>query len=175
MKPYRLTKEKFFREHEHAALVEKLEQRTPHQFRDTTLIYTALNTGARASELLDIRVSDLDEHERTVYIRGLKNSDDREVPIPDWLFDRLLLLAKQSPDDRIFPISYQRLDQVWHSFRTTKKKFHALRHTFAIRLYERTKDIKLVQMCLGHRDFENTLIYLNFAYKKSEMRRAMGL
>ena len=170
---YKLTKDKYFRDHEYLALVKKLEQRSVSQLRDTTLIFTALYTGARASEILNIFAGDLDIHDKTVFIRGLKNSDDREVPIPDWLFDRLLLLSKESKDGRIFPITYPRLDQIWTTFRTTPKKFHALRHTFAIRLYEKTKDIKLVQMCLGHRDFQNTLIYLNFAYKKSEMRRLM--
>jgi integrase/recombinase XerC len=51
------------------------------------------------------------------------------------------------------------------------KKLHGLRHTFAIRLYKKTKDIRLVQVALGHRNITNTMVYADYAYSQQELRK----
>ena len=40
---------------------------------------------------------------------------------------------------------------------------HTLRHTLATRLYERTRDLALVKMALGHADISTTTIYVHLA------------
>jgi len=133
--------------------------------RNTLMIELAMKCGARASELLAIRKKDLNADFRTVHIRGIKNSNDRDVALNPDLFSRVLDYAKAlGPDDLLFPISYQRLDQIWHEYRPVKKKFHALRHTFAIELYQKTKDILKVKRALGHRSLMNTMIYTEVQY-----------
>ena len=74
-------------------------------------------------------------------------------------------------DDLLFPISYSRLIQIWEHYRPTHKKFHSLRHTFAIRLYKKTKDLRLVQVALGHRNITNTMIYADYVYSQQELRK----
>lgn len=174
---YRLTKEKYLSEAEQQILIRTLKRNAPldvRKSRNSILIYTALYTGGRASELLNLRVEDLDCDEETVFIRGLKGSDDRAIPVPEWLFTMLLRLANKSTDGRLFPISYQRLHQIWNDYRPVPKKFHSLRHSFAINLYKRTKDIRLLQVALGHRDWKNTMIYAEYQYKKEELRRIVA-
>jgi integrase/recombinase XerC len=51
------------------------------------------------------------------------------------------------------------------------KKFHSLRHTFAIELYQKTKDLRLVQVALGHRNITNTMIYADYVYSQQELRK----
>lgn len=140
--------------------------------RNSVLLFLALNTGARAQELLSIRGMDLNEYEETVYIRGLKGSNDREIPLPSWLYKEVQKLAtlNGSPNP-IFPISYNRLRQIWQLYRPVPKKFHSLRHTFAIQLYKKTKDIRLIQVALGHRNITNTMIYADYVYSQQELRR----
>ena len=49
---------------------------------------------------------------------------------------------------------------------------HSLRHTFAIRLYEKTGDLYLVQRALGHRNITTTEIYARVS--DEALRRAVG-
>jgi len=74
-------------------------------------------------------------------------------------------------DQKIFPITYNRYRQIWEMYRPTHKKLHSLRHTFAIELYKKTKDIRLVQFALGHRNITNTMIYADYVYSQQELRK----
>lgn len=156
-----LTKNKFLTSEE-LAMLTKLLVRFPS--RDTALILLAIHTGARAGELLGIKKEDLNDQEQTVFIRGSKGSKDREIPILHSVF---IAVQNYIP----FEISYSRLNQIWDMYRPVNKPFHALRHTFAIELYKRTKDIKLVQICLGHRQLTSTQVYQDFIYEQTELRR----
>lgn len=143
--------------------------------RDALLMLLALHTGARAEELLNVCKNDFSATDQTVYIRGIKGSNDREIPIPHWLADWVVRYIKTMPTDaHLFPISYGRLRQIWIVWRPVPKVFHSLRHTFAIRTYLRTKDIRLLQVALGHRSILNTMIYADYCYSTSEMRRILG-
>lgn len=135
------------------------------------LIMLGLKTGARASELLGIRQQDL-LSDNCIFIRGLKGSDDREVPVRPELFAQLKKYARLQ-DEHLFPINDRYVRRIWHKHRPVKKKFHALRHTYAVRLYEKTQDIKLVKDMLGHRNIANTMIYLDYVDKQSNKRRAV--
>ena len=137
--------------------------------RNCLLISLGLHTGARAQELLNLTVEDLNDQDESVFIRGLKGSNDRELPLKKDLYRGLR--TKLSPTGRLFPISYHRLYQVWHQYRPVPKKFHSLRHTFAIRLYRKTKDLRLVQVALGHRNITNTMIYAEYVYSQQELRK----
>lgn len=139
--------------------------------RNALIIQLGLATGARATELLNITKADVNMHDKTIFIRGIKNSNDREIPITDTLFTGIQSYVSSIQSDRLFNISYERLVQVWDMYRPVKKKFHCLRHTFAIMLYKRTKDLRLVQVALGHRNITNTMIYADYVYSQSELKK----
>lgn len=168
---YSLNKTKYLLEPEAQALEITLQKFHIKDLRNVLLIELALKTGARAQEVLNIRRIDLDEHEQTVLILGLKGSSDREIPLPSPLFKRLFNFASQSKTERLFNISYSRFRAIWVLYRPVHKKLHSLRHTFAIRLYRKTKDLRLVQVALGHRNITNTMVYAEYIYSQVELRR----
>lgn len=169
---YQLNRNKFLSDQELSQLESSLNRFRNESSRDVLLIKLALATGARAQELLNISPMDLSLENKSVFIKGLKGSSDREIPLSHLLFKELFSHARESSHkERLFSISYSRLVQIWNDFRPGKKKFHALRHTFALRLYKKTKDVKLVQMALGHTSLNNTMIYVDFEYKQNELRR----
>jgi site-specific recombinase XerD len=139
--------------------------------RNCLLIELALLTGARAQEVLNLKKRDLNSYDQTVYIRGIKGSNDREIPLPGAFFDQLIAFANSLKGELLFEISYDRLLQVWYLYRPVPKKFHSLRHTFAINLYKKTKDLRLVQVALGHRNITNTMIYADYVYSQTELRK----
>lgn len=150
-----------------------LEKYIDQDERNCLMIWMALKCGGRATELLNLTKQSLSKTRRSVYLVGLKGSKDREVFLHKTFFTRLYNWSLKQPEDRLFPISYERLHQIWGQYRPVKKKFHALRHTFAIQVLKKTKDIKLVQVLLGHRDMKSTMIYLDYLHDEDEKRKAI--
>ena len=167
---YQLNKTKYLLEPEIESLEKVLTKFRDSDPRDTLMIELALATGARASELLGIEKHHLNSDDGSVFIKGLKGSDDREIPLKKPLYERLLKFS-ETQESLLFPISYQRLGKIWGVYRPVVKKFHSLRHTFAIQLYKKTRDLRLVQVALGHRNIQNTMIYAEYVYNTEELRR----
>lgn len=168
---YTLNKNKYLLEPEADRLEYILQSFKLKDARNCTLLWTLLYTGGRAQEILNLRKEDLNNFDECVFIRGIKGSNDREIPVPSWLFKRLETEAGLTEGPDLFPISYNRLRQIWELYRPVHKKLHALRHTFAIRLYKKTKDLRLVQVALGHRNITNTMIYADYIYSQQELRK----
>jgi integrase/recombinase XerC len=170
-KRYALSIKKFLSDRECDQLQETLTKYHKENPRDTTLIWFLAQTGARCTEAILVKWEDFDADTSTVHITGIKGSDDRNIPIPKWLFERIMALPRES--GRPFNISYKRLNQIWNLYRPVKKKTHSLRHTFAQKLYEKTKDIRLVKYTLGHRSIANTMIYVEFHENQASLKNKM--
>lgn len=168
---YALNKNKYLLDAETERLDYILKSFKEKDARNCTLLWTLFHTGGRAQEILNLRISDLNPEEKSVFIRGIKGSNDREIPLPPWLYARIEAEAARAQNEVLFPITYARLRQIWTLYRPVHKKLHALRHTFAIRLYKKTKDLRLIQVALGHRNITNTMIYADYVYSQQELRK----
>lgn len=142
------------------------------EYRNAVFILTALNCGMRVSELLNLKMRDVDFDNKVIYLRSLKNGIDRDLPAPKEFLD---YADKRRAEKYVFDIGYQRIVQIWNFYRPVKKTFHALRHTFAMRLMRRTKNIRKVQYALGHKNLSSTGIYLEEQYKPEDMKRDFGI
>ena len=166
--------EKFLNQVEYDQLNASLLKNEKSCFRDTTLLWMLLHTGARVSEVLAIRPRDFIPDGKRVHIIGLKNSNPREMPLTPFLYERMQTLAEGvDADSKIFKFGYFRAREIWNWWRPAPKKIHSLRHYRAQEIYKRTKDVRLVQKVLGHRYLSTTLIYLDYEYTADELRRAM--
>jgi integrase len=150
--------------------------------RDSLLIELALKCGGRACELIPtydsqgknltgIRKADLNPSFKTVHIRALKGSSNRDVGLSQDLFTRLVRYAADVEGEYLFPVSYPRLVQIWNEYRTVKKTFHCLRHTFAITLYRKTKDVLLLKRAMGHKSINSTMVYTNIPITAEDFSR----
>lgn len=168
---YSLNKNKYLLPPEVQRLRKLLEDYQDSDPRNCFLLSLGLRTGARARELLLLQKQDLNTYDQSVYVRGLKGSNDREIPLEARFFESLTRFAAKVETPRLFPIGYHRLHQIWELYRPIPKKLHSLRHTFAIELYQKTKDLRLVQVALGHRNITNTMIYADYVYSQQELRK----
>lgn len=152
--------------------------------RNALIITLALECGLRASEVLGLTVRDFDPEEATVFIKSFKRSNARQLPIRPALARSIKkymlethekdLWSQIDRDAKLFDIAYNRLHQIWVYYTPNKDKtFHSLRHTFAVKMYMKTKDIKAVQLALGHRKIDNTMVYVDFVYNQTIMRKLM--
>lgn len=171
---YQINSLKYLNSEEETNLINTLSR---YNTRDSLVLQALLKTGARASEILNVRVNDVNRVDGTVYIRGLKGSLNREIPLPLKLLNELYAYMDSigvRGDDLVFPISYNRLQQIWDVYRPNRDKgLHSLRHTFAINLYKKSKDIRLVQTALGHKSITNTMVYATYLYTKDELKKAL--
>ncbi len=169
---YQITKHKFLNPEEYARFEISLANAPT---RDQAIFGLMMATGGRPSEILNITKADMNTHEQRVHIRGLKNSFDRELPIPPKLFALIEDMAKDlRPNDPIFHTGLRLLQLRWSILRPNQNLgVRSLRHTFAIRLYAKTKDIQLVQRVLGHKSILNTMVYAHYFYSQEEFKKLL--
>jgi len=159
-------------------LLEQPDPKTPYGLRDRAMLEVLYSTGLRVSELIGLRVSDLDSKVGCIRCIG-KGDKERIVPagrkalgmVDKYLRDaRPKLLAKGVSSTALFvnrrgmPLSRV---GVWKILSNYGKRAgfrvaltpHMLRHSFATHLLERGADLRSVQLMLGHADISTTQIY----------------
>jgi integrase/recombinase XerD len=153
-----------------------LDQAYAQDGRTGLMLQTLLETGARASELVQLRVEDVSLTERVVTIRHGKGGKHREVPIRRDLAQLLrlhigarragpLFASRQQGSGPVpHTLTRQRIGQVVRdvarSAEITKRVYpHLLRHTVATRLLARGMDITDLQRFLGHESITTTRLY----------------
>jgi integrase/recombinase XerD len=159
-------------------LLEQPDPKTPYGLRDRAMLEVLYSTGLRVSELVGLRVSDLDSKVGCIRCIG-KGDKERIVPagrkalgmVEKYLRDaRPKLLAKGVSSTALFVnrrgMALSRVG-VWKILSTYGKRAgfhvaltpHMLRHSFATHLLERGADLRSVQLMLGHADISTTQIY----------------
>ena len=143
------------------------------------ILMTLYGTGVRREELVRLEVSDINSRRMVVHIRGGKGRKDRDVMLSPQL---LFVLRKhlrglyRKPKQWLFPggswhtgdvpisinVPYQTCRIAAERAGIDKRVHpHLLRHCFATHLLEAGTDLRTIQMLLGHRDLEQTAIYLH--------------
>ena len=124
------------------------------------IIETLANTGIRVHELIQMTPNDL--LEKQIIIRG-KGNKIRNIDVsPSFLFI-LKIHVKQKmipPAEKIFDISRNGVYKLCK--KVSGLNPHIFRHSYAIELLRVTKNIRYVQLQLGHSTMKTTEIYLRF-------------
>lgn len=163
---------KFLSQDERSHFETTLRDRIDSDLRNCTMLLVALHSGARANELLALEWKDFDLRLGEIRLATLKGGRPRVVVVPKYVREALTKLKATSPD-KPFDLSYSRLVEVWYLYRPSRKPLRCLRHTFAQRCYERTKDLRFTQSALGHRNIQNTMIYAEYSHNANEFRKLM--
>lgn len=135
------------------------------------LLMTAYSAGLRVSELVVLRIRDIDSKRMMIHIHGGKGNKDRMVPLSQKLLVTLREYVKAyRPKDFLF----EGQNGEAYSARSaqlvlaeSKKKagilkkgsIHSLRHSYATHMLEGGTDIRYIQSCLGHGNLATTMIY----------------
>jgi site-specific recombinase XerD len=150
--------------------------RTPYH---RTLLMTLYGTGVRRSELTHLKVSDIDSQRMVIHVRGGKGRKDRDVMLSPKLLEELREHWRRfKPSTWLFPGNRRHTGDtpidtkvVWYVCQQAAQRAgiqktvhpHTLRHCFATHLLEAGADLRTIQMLLGHRDLEETTIYLHLS------------
>jgi len=161
-------------------LLEQPDPGTPYGLRDRALLEVLYSTGLRVSELVNLRVSDMEMRMGCLRCIG-KGDKERLVPVGKRALaavqgylanSRPLLLrgreAKTAPwlfvnrfGNRLSRVAVWRLLAAYGRRAGIRVRLspHKLRHSFATHLLERGADLRSVQLMLGHADISTTQIY----------------
>ncbi|MHB8528061.1 MAG: tyrosine-type recombinase/integrase [Caulobacteraceae bacterium] len=144
-----------------------------------TALSVAYGAGLRASEVVGIKVGDINSERMRIRVEQGKGRRDRDALLsphllavlrnwwkvarpPVWLFPN-----RHTP---INPVTPRSLNRAFHE--AVRKagirkavSLHTLRHCFATHLLEQNVDIRVIQVLLGHKKLETTAVYTHIAAK----------
>ena len=143
-----------------------------------TALSIAYGTGLRVSEVIALKVSDIDSQRMTLRVEQGKGNKDRYAMLSPLLLERLRswwrvahAQGKMLPNGWLFPglnpidpLSTRQLNRAIHAAAEAAQidkrvSMHTLRHSFATHLLQHGADSRSVQALLGHSDISTTQIY----------------
>jgi integrase/recombinase XerD len=154
-----------------------------HGQREYAMFLFALAHGARAQEIANLRVTDIDFKNEQVHVRRLKGSLDSTQGLlkvkGNALFNEVAAfkawLAIRQPDAESFVFNSQKSTQldrvsIYRLFNKIAKTAglpdslqhpHCLKHSCAMNLVSKGVDAFMIRQQLGHKSFDSTLAYVN--------------
>ena len=147
-----------------------------------TALSLAYGTGLRASEVVALRVGDIDSQRMILRVEQGKGRKDRYAMLSPVLLERLRVWwrvaraqGKMLDGGWLFPgmnpvepLTTRQLNRVVHAAAAAanidkRVSMHTLRHSFATHLLEQKVDIRVIQVLLGHKKLDTTALYTQVA------------
>jgi site-specific recombinase XerD len=162
-------------EEEMVALIHKT-----HNLKHRALLMASYSAGLRVSELVGLKIGDIDSKRMMIHIRRAKGKKDRMVHLSKVLLTTLRDYFKvYKPKGHLFggeegkSYSERSAQMVLAEAKRKagiKKKgsIHMLRHSYATHLLEAGTDIRYIQAFLGHSSLKTTMIYTHVSQLKVE-------
>jgi integrase/recombinase XerD len=153
--------------------------RAAENLKHRTMLMTAYGCGLRRSEVVTLRIDDIDSSRMVVRVRRGKGRKDRYVPLSPVLLKVLRGYWREyRPADYLFPgakasepMRPRSLGKVCAEARSKARlhkgvSMHTLRHTFATHHLEAGTDLRTLQIILGHNSLRTTSVYLHVSAAK---------
>jgi len=134
-----------------------------------TLFTILEQTGIAPMELATTKRTDIDAEQGIINVQGCKGHNSRSLKLKPQTADLLRAYLHKYTGEYPFPKS-KRIGEMWRRTRNRLAKeqnlpqlrqipLRNLRHHYACKTYDRTKDILLVMQKLGHKKIETTMLY----------------
>lgn len=143
------------------------------ELREYTITMIILATGVRANTIVNLKLKNVNFEQKTITFEVNKNRKVATFPVNKRVINAIeeYLELVELEDDYLFMNARTGKMLTSHSLSTSYMRYcqnrgvsvtsiHALRHYFAVQLFKETRDIRLVQVTLGHSDIETTQRYL---------------
>jgi integrase/recombinase XerD len=138
----------------------------------------AYGAGLRASEVISLKIGDIDSARMVIRVEQGKGRKDRYVMLSEHLLELLRAWWKAARPqgwlfpgrDPVQPLTTRQLNRACHAAAQMAEiekpvSLHTLRHSFATHLLEQKTDIRVIQVLLGHKKLDTTALYTRVALK----------
>ena len=138
----------------------------------------AYGAGLRASEVVSLKIVDIDSARMVIRVEQGKGRKDRYVMLSEHLLALLRAWWKEARPqgwlfpgrDPVQPLTTRQLNRACHAAAQMAEldkrvSLHTLRHSFATHLLEQKTDIRVIQVLLGHKKLDTTALYTRVALK----------
>lgn len=144
-------------------------------YKSRVIIQFLYSSGLRLSELINLKINDLEIKEKIGWVRKGKGNKDRMFILSDIIIKELeKYMLTLEPDEKYLfpgekgPISARNIQKIIENATEKagiKKKVHPhmLRHCFATHLLEAGVDIRKIQELLGHSSLSTTELYTHIS------------
>ncbi len=148
----------------------------------TAALSVAYGSGLRASEIVHLKISDIDSERMIIRVDNGKGQRDRHAMLSPGLLKILRAWYREGQTQRkmlpggwlfpgqnpVDPLSARQLGRAFLRARDEagidkQVSLHSLRHAFATHLLEQHEDIRVIQVLLGHKKITNTARYSHVA------------
>lgn len=156
--------------------IKKMFEAVPN-LKHNTMLKLCYGLGLRVSEIVNLKITDIDSKSMQVFIERAKGKKDRYVNLPESILPELrTYFIEYKPKIYLFEGQYggqyssRSAQQVFKNALLKAKinktvSIHSLRHSFATHLLEQGTDIRFIQELLGHNDIKTTLLYTEVSDK----------
>jgi integrase/recombinase XerD len=128
-----------------------------------TLTYSV---GLRVSEIVNLKIEDIDSKRMLIYIRNAKGRKDRIVPLSQKVLELLRTYFKEyKPKEYLFngqnsnQYSIGSCQKIYKKYIDNYSSIHTLRHSSFTNLLENGTDLRIIQKIAGHSSSKTTEIY----------------
>ena len=138
----------------------------------------AYGAGLRVSEVVALKIGDIDSKRMVIRVEQGKGRKDRYVMLSPHLLELLRAWWRAARPqgwlfpgrDRVQPMTTRQLNRACHAAADMAEigkpvSMHTLRHSFATHLLEQNIDIRVIQVLLGHAKLDTTALYARVATK----------
>jgi integrase/recombinase XerD len=144
-------------------------------------LFTAYSAGLRVSEIVKLKLADIDSKRMQIFVERAKGKKDRYVNLSPVLLDILRkYIADHKPRPKVYLFESEQTGAsyptrtVQNIFTNAKNKagirkevgIHSLRHSFATHLLEKGTDIRYIKDLLGHFNLKTTERYLHVSKRQ---------
>lgn len=130
------------------------------------ILSLAFSVGLRVSEVINLKIADIDSASMIINIRQAKGNKDRIVPLSPFMLDLLRQYFKAyKPKEYLFngqftlQYSAQSCNQITKQHFGPAAHFHMLRHSSFTSMLENGTDLRIIQKIAGHNSSKTTEIY----------------
>jgi site-specific recombinase XerD len=131
-----------------------------------TILSLTYSVGLRVSEIINLKIEDIDSKRMIIHIKNAKGRKDRVVPLSQKVLELLReYFIQYRPKEYLFngqnslKYSSKSCNQIVKKYLGEKYHIHQLRHSCATNLLENGTDLKIIQKILGHSNVKTTEIY----------------
>lgn len=130
------------------------------------ILSLAYSVGLRVSEVINLKIEDIDSNRMLIHIRQSKGRKDRIVPLSENILNLLRSYFKDyQPKTYLFngqtnlKYSTTSCRKIMTKYISDQHRFHDLRHSCATHLVETNVNLRTIQKILGHKSSKTTEIY----------------